>query len=263
MEHNIGIAFSGGGMRGIAHVGVLQALQEHNIHPSIVSGTSAGSIIGAMYAAGKKPEEILDFIKTTSLFKVFKPGFPLNGLSNLTYLVERLQKYIETDSFETLEKTLYIYTTNLNSGEETRFQNGLLFDKIMASCAIPMVFKPVEINGQLHCDGGLVNNLPAKDLSRHAKVVIGVNVVPVEDRTNRSLDSFTGILSRMFEIVPNVNARSQAKYCDLIIEPHGLGEYHFFALDKADKIFQKGYDTAMIQIPYLLKVMEKKGVSNI
>ena len=260
MEHNIGIAFSGGGMRGIAHIGILQALQEHGIHPDMVSGTSAGSIIGAMYAAGKTPEEMLDFVKTTSLFKVFKPGFPLNGLSSLTYLVERLQKYIEIDSFEALEKTFYVYTTNLNSGEETRYQSGLLFDKIMASCAIPMVFKPVELNGNLHCDGGLVNNLPAKDLARHAKMVIGANVVPIEDRTNRSLDSMLGILSRMFEIVPNVNARSQAKYCDVIIEPKGLGDYHFFALDQADKIFKKGYDAAIIQIPYILKVMEVKGI---
>ena len=108
MEHNIGIAFSGGGMRGIAHIGILQALQEHGIHPDMVSGTSAGSIIGAMYAAGKTPEEMLDFVKTTSLFKVFKPGFPLNGLSSLTYLVERLQKYIEIDSFEALEKKFYV-----------------------------------------------------------------------------------------------------------------------------------------------------------
>jgi NTE family protein len=261
MDYNIGIALSGGGMRGIAHIGALQALEEHNIRPDILAGTSAGSVIAALYASGKTPEEILDFIKTTNLFKVFKPGFSFNGFSNLTYFAEHIEKYIGIDTFEALEKTLYVYTTNLNTGEETRFQSGFLLDKLMASCAIPMVFRPLEINGQLHCDGGLVNNLPAKDLSRHAKVVIGSNVIPIEDCSNRSLDSYLGILSRMFVIVPNVNARSQAKYCDVIIEPHGLSEYHFFSLEKADKIFQKGYDTALIQIPYIMKVLEKKGVA--
>jgi NTE family protein len=258
-QYKIGICLSGGGMRGIAHIGVLKALEEHGIHPEIVSGTSAGSIIGAMYAAGKTPEEMLDFVKKSNLFKVFKPGFPLNGLTSLTYLAERLEKYIEFDSFEKLKKPLFIYTTNLNTGEESRFNQGALFDKIMASCSIPMIFKPVEIKGELHCDGGLVNNLPAKDIHRHAKVIIGSNVLPIEDRTNRSLDSFIGVISRLFEIVPNVNARSQAKYCDVLIEPHGLSEYHFFAIEKADKIFEKGYETALIQIPYIMKVLEKKG----
>ncbi len=260
MEFKIGIALSGGGMRGIAHIGVLKALMENNIHPSIVSGTSAGSIIGAMYAAGKTPDEMLDFVTTTNLFKVFKPGFPLNGLSNLTYLVERLEKYIEIDSFETLEKVLYVYATNLHTGEEQRFQQGKLFDKIMASCAIPLIFKPVEIDNTLFCDGGLVNNLPAKDIHRHCKMVIGSNVIPMETKTKRSLDSFVGVVSRLFEIVPNVNARSQAKYCDVMIEPQGLSEFHFFAIDQAKTIFQKGYDAAMIQMPYIEKVMEKKEI---
>ncbi len=260
MEYKIGIALSGGGMRGIAHIGVLKALMDNGIHPEIVSGTSAGSIIGAMYAAGKTPDEMLDFVKKSNLFKVFKPGFPLNGLSSLTYLVERLEQYIEKNSFESLEKPLYIYATDLYSGEEHRFQQGSLFDKIMASCAIPLIFKPVEIDNILYCDGGLVNNLPAKDIHRHAKVIIGSNVVPVKMRTKRSLDSFLGVVSRLFEIVPNVNARSQAKYCDVMIEPDELSEFHFFAIDQADKIFQKGYDAALIQIPYIQKVMEMKEV---
>jgi predicted acylesterase/phospholipase RssA len=80
-------------------------------------------------------------------------------------------------------------------------------------------------------------------------------------RTKRSLDSFLGVVSRLFEIVPNVNARSQAKYCDVMIEPDELSEFHFFAIDQADKIFQKGYDAAMIQIPYIRKVMEMKGIA--
>jgi NTE family protein len=258
IEHQIGIALSGGGMKGIAHIGVLKALTDNGIHPTIVAGTSAGSIIGAMYAAGKTPDEMLDFVKKSDLFKVFKFGYPLNGLTKLTYLIERLEQYIDHDTFEHLEKTLFVYTTNLNTGEENRFHSGSLFDKIMASCSIPMLFKPVEINGQLHIDGGLLNNLPAKDLSRRAKIVIGSNVVPVEDRTNRSLNSFVGVITRLFELVPNINARSQAKYCDVIIEPHDLSDYHFFAIDKADKIFDKGYEAAMIQIPYIYKVLEKK-----
>ncbi len=254
-KYQVGIALSGGSTRGIAHIGVLQALLENGIEPQIISGTSAGSIIGALYAAGKTPEEMLGFIKRSSLFKAFRPSFPFSGLSDLSYLKDRLKNYIEVDNFEALQKPLYVHATNLNTGEAVRFFSGSLFDKVIASCSIPLIFKPVLINGDLYSDGGIINNLPAECLRRQCKVVIGSNVVPLSHRSNRSLDSLLGILQRIFELAPSVNVRESARYCDVLIEPSEINQFNFFSLDNSDQLFEKGYEATLLQIDYIKQLL--------
>ncbi|MCO6491230.1 MAG: patatin-like phospholipase family protein, partial [Phaeodactylibacter sp.] len=85
----IGIALSGGGARGIAHIGVLQALEDQGIFPEVLSGASAGAIVGALYASGKRPAEIMEFVRKASFFKMFKVSLPYAGLTKLTYLREK------------------------------------------------------------------------------------------------------------------------------------------------------------------------------
>lgn len=256
-KYHIGLVLSGGSTRGIAHIGVIHALLEHNIEPQILAGTSAGSIIAALYASGKTPDDMLGFVKRSSLFKAFRPGFPFTGLSDLTYLKDRLKNYIDEDSFEALQKPLYVVATNLNTGEDVRFHHGTLFDKIVASCSIPLVFKPVEINGELYSDGGIINNLPADCLRKQCKVVIGSNIVPLTHRSNRNLDGILGVLQRIFELAPSVNVRQNARYCDVLIEPTDISQFNFFSLDDADLLFQKGYEATIHQIPYIQKLLEK------
>lgn len=107
-EMKIGISLSGGGARGIAHIGVLEALLENGIQPEVIAGTSAGSIVGALYAAGKTPEEMLDFVKDSSILRIFRVGLPNKGLASLSYLRERLEEAIPEDNFESLQKHLFI-----------------------------------------------------------------------------------------------------------------------------------------------------------
>jgi NTE family protein len=257
-KYQIGIALSGGSTRGVAHIGVLQALIENGIEPQIVSGTSAGSIIGALYTAGNSPEDMLNFVKRSSIFKAFRPDFTFSGLSDLSYLKDRLKNYIEEDSFEALQKPLYVFATNLNTGEDVRFFSGSLFDKVVASCSVPLMFKPLEINGELYSDGGIMNNLPAECLRQQCKVVIGSNVVPLSYKPNRSLNSFVGVLQRIFELSPSVNVRHSARFCDVLIEPSDVNQFNFFSLDESDKLFEKGYEAALLQVPYLKSLLERK-----
>jgi NTE family protein len=255
MKKKIGIALSGGGMRGIAHIGVLQALIEHDIYPSVVSGTSAGSIIGAMYAAGKTPLEMMDFVKKSSLFKVLKPGFPFNGLTSHAYLKEMLAKYIDDDSFEKLELPLYIVVTNLNSGKEEWIHTGDLLDVVIASCSIPLIFKPVNINGKLYVDGGVMNNLPATPLVGKCDVLIGSNVMPLnENMENRSFNSVLGIAVRIFELSIWNNTMASLFHLDILIEPKNINEANTFSLSHADITYQKGYEAAMEQMDSLLEL---------
>ena len=111
----IGLALSGGGARGIAHIGVLQALEEQGIFPEVISGASAGAIVGALYAAGKTPEEIMEFVRKASFFKMFKVAIPFSGLTKLTYLRDKLAESIPEDRFEALEKKLFVAIANLNN----------------------------------------------------------------------------------------------------------------------------------------------------
>ena len=142
----IGISLSGGGARGFAHIGVLKALEENDIFPDVIAGTSAGAIIGALYAAGKTPDEMLDFVRESSILKIFRVTLPNKGLTSLDYLRERLEEVLPVDDFASLQKELYVAVTNLKSGELEIIHHGLLHETIMASSAIPLVFKPVEID---------------------------------------------------------------------------------------------------------------------
>jgi NTE family protein len=256
---SIGIAFSGGSARGIAHIGVLKALQEADIYPSIVAGTSAGSIVGAMYAAGKTPEEMLQFVQETSLFKVFKPGLPFNGLSKLTYVQEQLEKYIPHNSFEGLERKLYVIVTNMNTGSEERLFSGSLSRAVVASCSIPMLFKPVEINGSLYADGGIMNNFPTDVLLGKVNMVIGVNVMPLYHTESTNLNSVLGIGIRTFELSIWNNTMPNLLSCDVVIEPEEINKYNIMSLQKAEVIYQKGYDATKRALPDILERMKELG----
>ena len=116
-EIKIGLALSGGGARGVAHLGVLQALEDNGIEASIFSGASAGAIASCMYAAGKGPEEILALVKKASLFKLIKMTMPYSGLTNLSYLRSVLEEQIVEDDFSVLKKEIHIAISNLNTGD--------------------------------------------------------------------------------------------------------------------------------------------------
>ena len=128
--YQLGLALSGGGARGIAHIGVLQALDDYGIKPDILAGTSAGAIAAALYASGKSPSEMLALVKEASLFKLFKVGLPYAGLTKHTYLLERLQETISEDSFEALNIPCHIAITNLQTGACEIKKRGRLFDVI-------------------------------------------------------------------------------------------------------------------------------------
>lgn len=242
----IGITFSGGGARGIAHIGVLRALEENGIYPDVVAGTSAGSVVGALYAAGLSPEQMMDFVRDTSILKIFKAGFPLAGLSKLSYLRERLEQFIPDDRFEALQRKLYVAATNLNTGKLEILEKGPLFKAVMASSAIPLVFHPVEIDGQFYVDGGLLENLPIRPLVyADVDIIIGVNVMPLVKATPKSVQTVLGIASRVFDLAIQANTRPCAELCNVFIEPWRVNAFHIFQFNKHQELQQIGYDAAM------------------
>lgn len=240
-KYKLGLALSGGGAKGIAHIGVLQALEDHGYKPDILAGTSAGAVAAVFYAAGKSPVEILAFVKAASLFKVFKVGMPYTGLTKHTYLHDRLKEIIGEDSFEALQKPLHIAMSNLNTGECEIRSSGPLFDVVTASAALPLVFQPVEIDGQLYVDGGLLENLPTAVLRDQVDCLLGVNVIPSSPIADKEVQNFFGIAQRCFDLPILLNSKPSIALCDLLIEPLGVRKYNIFSLNKYKAIYEIGY----------------------
>jgi NTE family protein len=252
----IGICLSGGGAKGIAHIGVLKALQEAGIYPDMVAGTSAGSIIGALYAAGKTTEDMLDFVKDASLLRAYKVIMPSDGFTKLTFLKEKLSRVIPQDSFEGLNKKLFVAIANLMTGECEIRSSGNLFDVIVASSSIPLVFSPVDIDGQLYVDGGLLSNFPVTPLIGQCDVIIGVNLMPREPIPGTSVQNLLGIATRCFSLAVWSNTQPNLKHCDVLIQPVNVEQFSIFQFNRYRELVEAGYEAALDQLPEILDAID-------
>lgn len=258
MRYSLGLCLSGGGARGIAHIGVLQALEEAGIVPDVLAGASAGAIVATLYAGGYPPAEILKVFKDSSLLKLFKVALPTAGLTDNGYIIEMLDKLLDRDDFDCLQKPLFLSVTNLNQGCSEIRHSGSLFEVVAASAAIPLLFKARQIDGNAYVDGGVLNNLPVEPLISCCDRIIGVNVTPI-----RPLAEVSNMLSvgyRTFDLVMWSSVKPRLAACDVIIEPDASG-FGLFELWKADEIYQLGYDTTRAQLAELQTLMQGRGRS--
>ncbi len=239
----IGIVLSGGGIRGIAHLGVLQALTEAGIVIEQISGTSAGSIVGALFAAGHSPSSILDVFLKTRLSKFIRPWPGASGLLSLANTEKLFLEYIPHNSFEKLNIRLSVTATNFSRGTLVNFSAGKVIPAIQASSAIPGVFKPVMINNEMFVDGGVLDNFPVEPLRKNCDIIIGssCNHLPVVDK----IVNFRKLIERASIMSINADMRVKAKYCDVMIEPKGMGATSIFDVSKAEELFWLGYNEAL------------------
>jgi NTE family protein len=239
----LGLALSGGGARGFAHLGVLKALEENRQAPDIISGVSAGAIVGAFYADGYSPDEILEMFIEKNLFKLIHLTVPKNGFLKPSVINELIKENLKAEKFEELQIPLFLAVTNLNKGKVVYFNKGKLSEKILASASIPVLFEPKSIGGQKYVDGGVFDNLPVKPLENKCKKIIGVNVNPLYE--DNDLEGILKLAERTFYL--NIVAKIQENIpkCDLFIEPHELKGFGLFEVSKAREIFEIGYKAAL------------------
>lgn len=236
----IGIALGGGGARGLVHLGVLTALEEKGIIPGIVSGVSAGAIIGAFIASGKKPNEIMGLIKDSKFIDYAKLGLPITGFFSLDNFERNIKKDLEARKFSDLLLPFYVAVTNLYSGRVEYLKEGPLIPAIQASCSIPVLFSPVEINGQLYVDGGLLDNLPYKPLINKCDKIIAINIL-ANSKLNK-IGNLIEVAARTFELSVSINKEITLKECDLLIEPTGLKSMNILENSDGEEMFSIGYD---------------------
>jgi NTE family protein len=259
--HKVGIALSGGGTRGIVHIGVLQALEDNGIFPSIISGTSAGSIVGALYAHGISPKEILNISGEHNLLWIFSLKIPNAGFARHTLLRKMLKQYIPENSFDTLKKPLHVAIANLNTGKTEIISSGPLSDVIVASSSIPVLYEPIKIGEYWYADGGLLMNLPVSPIRPLASYVIGVNLIPRTTVDSEEVNTIIGIAARTFSLAAINTIEPELKYCDLLIEPAEIAQYSRFNFKNTQEMYDIGYKETMKMMPRILEGINELQVA--
>ncbi|TLP77280.1 patatin-like phospholipase family protein [Maribacter sp. ACAM166] len=240
-----GLVLSGGGVRGVAHIGAIKALEEHDIYPSHIAGTSAGAIVGALYAGGCRWEEMLDFFKTVELFSINKYAINKPGLIDTSRFYDVLLSYLPKDNFNALKIPLYITATNLLDGTLKVFHKGPLIKPILASAAVPGFFAPVQIKDGYYVDGGTLNIFPVDLIKTYCDLIVGVYVNPFEKVRIEDLKHAHNVLERAYHIKVANESISKFDDCNLLIRPKDMGNFGMFSMKNIDTIFQLGYESAI------------------
>lgn len=248
MNKTIGLALSGGGVRGAAHIGLLKYLKEREIEPSVISGTSAGAIVGAFYAAGHDVDTMLTFFKKNRLFDFSHFSWMKPGLLDTEGFIEDLKPYFPEDKIENLDKTLFITATEILQGTLKIFEKGSIIKAVLASAAFPGIFSPIKIDHDLYVDGGTFNNFPSDIIRDKCDFLIGLNANPINKVSEDQMDGTLNILRRVYELSVRRQGAVNEKYCDVVITPGELVNYNEFNQNNVDEIFEIGYEEARIKL---------------
>ncbi len=247
MKHKTtyGLALSGGGARGIAHLGILQALDENEINPSVISGTSMGALVAVGYGLGKTPKEMLALIdheiKPLTLSNI---NMRRMGLFNLKKVEKVFHKWAPTDNFNALKIPTFITVTNLNTGHFEIKSEGELVSFAIASASIPMLFCPVIIDGIYYVDGGLTKNMAAHILRGKCDKIIGSHVNHIAEI--ESFKRMKDIAARTYHLAVYNTIRQELQYCDYVIDPPDTRLFSTLDFNKADEIFEVGYREGLL-----------------
>jgi NTE family protein len=242
--NKIGYVLSGGGARGFAHLGVIKYLEEIGFKPYAISGTSAGAIAGTLYAAGKSPDEILQLLKENDFFGWSNLLWRKNGFFSMHVLHQLLKDAIIENDFSAVKIKLFVAATDLVKGEPVILSKGKLFEAVIASASIPVVFEPVVMADKLLVDGGVLNNFPIEPLEKICNIIIGSSVNKMaETISTKSVLSSKNIIDRCFHLAVASSVNSKINKCDVFIESP-LYNFNMHNVTQADKIFEIGYNTA-------------------
>ncbi|MDR0962855.1 MAG: patatin-like phospholipase family protein [Mediterranea sp.] len=252
-QYPVGFALSGGFIKGFAHLGAMQALMEYNIKPDVISGVSAGALVGAFYADGNEPYRILDYFAGHKFQDLTKLVIPKVGLFVLDEFIDFLRSNLKARTIEELKTPLIVTATDLDNGRSVQFTTGSIAERIAASCCMPVLFSPVKIDGVHYVDGGLFMNLPVSVIRRMCRKVVGINVSPLTADEYKM--NIVSIALRSYNFMFRANTIAERRKVDLLIEPYHL-DYSNTELEKAEEIFEKGYNVAYTLLD---RLMHEKG----
>lgn len=239
IQFNTGLVLSGGAYRGAGQIGVLKALLERGIVPDVLCGTSSGALNAVLYANGYSPEEMFKIWQAEPFGKALNFHFPRFGFLKHSKIGELVKPYLRYERLEELPVPVLLTSTCINDGKQKVFREGNLVRLLEASCAVPIIFEPVEIDGRQYVDGGLVSNLPAEPLAGKCKRLIGVSVNPIPDKV--PLEGIREIMYRTAWIALEGTVDHTKKMCDWVLEPPETGEHGYMEREALELFYQAGY----------------------
>lgn len=249
----VGLALGGGSARGLAHIGILKVFQEAEIPIDLVVGTSIGSLVGAVYAAGSNLDYVAGISRELDWKQILDPNFSRMGLFKGDKLQELVDVLVKRKSFKDLELPFAAAACDLESGHEVIIKQGSVAKAVRASCSLPGIFKPVHLAGKLLVDGGVCGRLPvAATRKLGADLVIAVDVGgwPKHEKVNNMF----GILSQTYHIFESRLAVEQGGEADLVIRPQ-VGTIGPERLDLSDELIALGRKAAEAALPEVKKLL--------
>lgn len=246
MEFKTGLVLSGGGTRGFAHIGALQALEEAGVKVNVISGTSVGSIVGALYADGYSPLQMLDLFLENRVIQLSRLTLFRKGMLSLSGLKKKLNRYLRAKTFEELKIPLYVTVTNLHRGEVDYVHAGPLAEKIVASATIPVLYAPVRINEEYYVDGAVIDNFPVKPIRAQCERIIGINIMPKSQV--QDIRGIRDVATRTFQLFVHALNRYSSEECDLLIEPVDIAGFGYLGSKRGMEMYRLGHDAAKKQL---------------
>ena len=287
----VGLVLSGGGAKGYAHVGVIKVIEKAGIRIDYIAGTSMGSIIGALYASGYNGHELDSILRVHDISELIQDKLPRDASSfyqkentgkyalrlpiekgkiglpsavskgqNIFNLYTQLTEHVHgVEDFSKLPIPFFCIATDLETGEEVVLDHGFLPEAIRASGSFPGLLSPVNIDGKLLVDGGIVNNYPVKKLKeKGVDYIIGVDVQG-ELRLERNLNSLSGILMQIAGFKMYEDIKEKVKMTDVYLKPN-ISKFNDFTFDKVDEIIKVGEDVANEHIEELIKIANQQSI---
>lgn len=226
----IGLALGGGAARGFAHIGVLQVLEEQGIKPDLVVGTSAGSVVATLYAAGKTPAELTHMAMTLDESTITDWVFPGRSLLKGEALAKFVRNLSGGRQIEGMRMPLGIVAADLQNGQPILFRKGDPGMAVRASSSVPGVFEPVKIGGREYIDGGAVSPIPvryAKQMGADIVIAVDISAIPEGQSTKGAVD----ILLQTFNIMGHAISQYELQDADVVMRPklEGIGSTEFSA----------------------------------
>ena len=255
----VGLALGGGGVRGLAHILVLELLDELKLKPSVIAGTSIGAIVGSLYASGMSGKAIHDLVsryfrtaheplrdvikKRAELLRwVGPPRVRLGRGGGITpdRFLRHLLDAVSRERFEDLDIPLLVVAADFWAAKEVAFEKGELLPAIRSSIAVPGVFAPVPLDGRVLVDGGLLNQVPYDHLRERCDLTIAVDVCSSRGSDDQVLPNVLDALLGGFDIMQSAALTVKMGLCppDIYVRPH-VGNIRIFDFAKAEEVFEQ------------------------
>lgn len=237
-----GLALGGGAVLGAVHVGVLKALEEKNIKVDCLSGTSIGSFVGALYAFGVDVDEIEKLTRDLRWLDISEISLSKFGLMSNEKFGELLVEKIGDKNIEDAKIPMRIIATDIATGEKVILEKGNLADAVRASACLPGIFKPVEIDGRLLVDGGIVENVPVTplvDMGADYIIAVQLTVSAAAKRPEHIIE----VMLNTFEFMITNISKPYLKDANVLIKPN-LSDFDKVDTDQISDLIKKGYEEA-------------------